>query len=183
MLQNLRMYGGICCISLILASCNQSPQEPNSQQLDPPASIVQGEPIETLPDEPEIALDVPKTMEAGAYCYRTEAETYQAIAELLIEPSQAVSGTLEATISNAEAAYYTSYTQNFSGVLQENQLNATTTTHIENDVQHSQETWTLTRNIFSDGNSITLKRVSCEEIITLKANRKAEDKISTPPNP
>lgn len=167
---------------LLLGACGETtppesaarPNQPTAPQNETPADnlLVQGEPIATQPDQNMGQDSTSKlTLDAGAYCYRTEEETFQAIAEFLVEPSQDVSGTLEATITNAEEGYYTSYVQNIAGILTEETLNASITTEIENDVQQSQENWTLNRNELSDGRNVNLKRVSCEEIIALKANR------------
>ncbi|AMA09901.1 MULTISPECIES: hypothetical protein [Cyanophyceae] len=153
-----------------------APQVPNAKNNNSPPKdnlVVQGEPIQNAPaDSAAPKITNKTTLEAGAYCYRTEEQTIQAIAELLVEPTNDVSGTLEATITNDAAGYYTSYNQRIAGVLDTETLSAAVVTNIENDVQNSQETWTLNRNVFSNGRDMNLKRVSCEEIIALKANRK-----------
>jgi hypothetical protein len=154
------------------SAARPGPQSTAPSEVPKENLIVQGDPIKTPPSQSSTPPEGSKlTLDAGAYCYRTEEDSFQAIAEFLVEPSQDVSGTLEATITDAAAGYYTSYTQNMAGTLSEETLNASVTTEIENDVQQSQESWTLNRQQFSDGRNITLKRVSCEEIIALKANR------------
>ncbi|MBV5257812.1 hypothetical protein FLX56_05165 [Synechococcus moorigangaii CMS01] len=148
---------------------------PNAKTSSPKDNlVVQGEPIRNPPAEnaPTPVTNNKTALEAGAYCYRTEEATIQAIAELLVEPTNDVSGTLEATITNDAVGYYTSYNQQFAGVLDTESLTATIVTNIENDVQNTQETWKLNRDIFSNGRDVNLKRVNCEEIIALKANRK-----------
>ncbi|MEB3226181.1 MAG: hypothetical protein VKJ86_10305 [Synechococcus sp.] len=199
--QRTKFFGLVLLLSLVLlSSCSreQSPEEatipdiPASQPAPPeklpevstaPAEkspqvpknnvVVQGEPIQNPPEGNAASKVISKTaLDAGAYCYRTEEKTIQAIAELLVEPTNDVSGTLEATITNDEAGYYTSYNQRIAGVLDTETVSAAIVTEIENDVQNSEETWTLNREIFSNGRDVNLKRVSCEEIIALKANRK-----------
>lgn len=153
--------------AITIVSCGGS--EPEETAIEPDSSLpeIQGEPLES-------AAKIP--LEAGAYCYRTEAETLQAIAELLVEPDQSVTGTLEATVTDDENAYYTSYNQNFAGVLEGDELTASVTTKIEDDTQESTETWTLNQNQFSSDSAVLLKRVDCEEIIALKSADKNPEK-------
>ena len=174
-------------VSIALSSCVGSETEivttPDSE------SAIQGEPIEnsggdtsgvTLPKTANEENMIKAALEAGAYCYRTESSVLQATAEFLVEPDKTVTGMLEATITDDEQGYYTSYNQNFAGVLEGETLATAITTYIEFDVQDSQEKWTLNANQLSNGDSVNLKRVSCEEIIALKAGDKPGSAKTTP---
>lgn len=180
LLRQSSLLVGIIALTLFLNSCGGAETE-DSTNIDA-NPVVQGEPIAEQPDQGTEKA----ALEAGSYCYRTEEKTIQAIAELLVEPNLSVSGTLSATITNDAEGYYTSYEQAFAGVLKDDTLSASITTEIENDVQKSQETWTLTETEFGDGKNVNLKRVSCEEIIALKSGQKEPKAIaqapqSTPP--
>lgn len=175
-LRRSRLLVGLCALTLLLSSCDGETPEANTTPETTPA--VQGEPLTTPPEAGSEPTTSKTGLEAGSYCYRAEGETLQAIAEILVEPNQTVSGTLEATITDDANGYYTSYDQSFAGVLEGDTFNASITTNIENDVQKSQETWTLNQNLFSDGDNVSLKRTDCEEIISLKNGDKGTE---TPP--
>ncbi|MGB2926970.1 MAG: hypothetical protein WBB82_16845 [Limnothrix sp.] len=179
---------GTLTLAIALSSCGG---DSNSEDLtltapEQPVAKVQGEPLETTPDDSTDVSATKKALEAGSYCYRTDTKVLQAIAEFLVEPNNSVTGTLEATVTDEANGYYTSYDQRFAGVLDSETLDAAITTNIEYDVQESQETWTLNKNQLSSGDSVFLKRVDCEEIIAIKANKKALNKpktVATAPTP
>lgn len=176
-LHQSRVVCGALVLAIALSSCGGKEEDLATPTApDMPTSQIQGEPLST--DTADA-----KSLEAGSYCYRTETKTLQAIAEFLVEPSNGVTGTLNATITNDAEGYYTSYDQQFAGELDGETLNAAITTNIENDVQKSQETWTINDKQLSSGDNVFLKRVDCEEIIAIKANRKAVSQPSPKPAP
>lgn len=175
-LHRSRVVCGALTLAIALSSCGGDKEDLTPTAPDMPTSEVQGEPLST--DTADA-----KSLEAGSYCYRTETKTLQAIAEFLVEPSNGVTGTLEATITDDANGYYTSYDQQFAGELDGETLNASITTNIENDVQKSQETWTINDKQLSSDNDVFLKRVDCEAIIAIKANRKAVNDPGSKPAP
>lgn len=175
-LHRSRVVCGALTLAIALSSCGGEKEDLTPTAPDMPVSQIQGEPLETDTTDK-------KNLDAGSYCYRTETKTLQAIAELLVEPSNGVTGTLEATVTDEANSYYTSYDQQFAGELDGETLNASITTNIEDDVQKSQETWKLNDKQFSSGDNVFLKRVDCEEIIALKGDRKAVSQPSPKPVP
>lgn len=183
--------GLMAMAAIALVSCGgEPPADPEpSSTTDESIPMVQGEPLEAQPSNPDNqaldnkALDdkafddktnTKTALEAGAYCYRTDEPKLQAIAELLVEPDKSVTGTLAATVTDAANGYYTSYDQTLAGELKGDQLTASITTNIEDDVQQTNETWTLNDKQLSSDSAIFLKRVNCEEIIALKIAQKSD---------
>ncbi|NJN72382.1 MAG: hypothetical protein HC799_05970 [Limnothrix sp. RL_2_0] len=181
-LHRSRVIYGALALAIALSSCDGGGEEKDlatPTAPDMPVSQTQGEPLRTDTTDQT-------TLDAGSYCYRTETKTLQAIAEFLVEPNNSVTGTLEATVTDEANSYYTSYDQQFAGVLDGDTFNTSITTNIEDDVQKSTETWTLNDKQLSSDSAIFLKRVDCEEIIAIKANRKAVSQPSpkaTAPTP
>lgn len=168
-------------VAIALVSCGggqEPPVEPEpSGTTEDSIPMVQGEPLKSDSPTPDQKV----ALEAGAYCYRTDEADLQAIAEFLVEPDNSVTGTLEATVTDAANNYNTSYDQTFAGVLQGDQLTASITTNIEDDVQQNTETWTLNDKQFSSDSAIFLQRVNCEEIIALKISQKSDPKPEPKP--
>ncbi len=160
-------------LAIALVSCGDKTESPTATT-EPPASTpaVQGEPLETTKEA--------KALEAGSYCYRTETPKVQAIAEFLVEPNGSATGTLDATITDKANDYFSSYQQNFAGMLEGETFDTAITTKIEGDVQNTQEEWTLNATLVTSDRDLTLKRVDCEEIIALKSATKEDPKPPAP---
>jgi hypothetical protein len=96
----------------------------------------------------------------GDYCYKLESKTLSAQAKVTVGNSNTVSGELQGTVHDKEAAYYTSYQQTFQGPLTDNQAKLDIKTQIEYDNQATQETWTITPDTLKTGRE-SLQRMDC----------------------
>lgn len=103
-------------------------------------------------------------VEPGSYCFDYKDKDLSATAQLLVSLDKSVTGTIDATIHNAEASYYSSYNQKISGILNKNKLDVAITTQIENDIQNNQETWTLTEESLKIKQQ-NYKKIDCASLI------------------
>ncbi|MDY7047191.1 MAG: hypothetical protein RPG89_00810 [Microcystis panniformis WG22] len=87
------------------------------------------------------------------YCFSVANDNLDSTARIYIQGNQ-VTGRVEATIHNEQAAYYSSYTQTLQGTKKGNQLNLNITTKIELDTQKTQEIWTLTADSLNTGREV-----------------------------
>ena len=135
----------------LLTSCGTS----SSQTLAPPPTT---SPTSSLPSSNPFPLSASPSaqktppppspsaaLNPGTYCYRSSTPTLDATAKLTLDRNSNVKGTLQGTIHNKKASYYSSYQQNLSGVLKGKQVKMAIATTIENDHQLSNESWTMTR--------------------------------------
>lgn len=99
------------------------------------------------------------TSSIQGYCFSVANDNLDATARIYIQVNQ-VTGRVEATIHNEQAAYYTSYTQTLQGTKKGNQLNLNITTKIELDTQKTQEIWTLTADSLNTGR-VVYQRQPC----------------------
>ena len=99
----------------------------------------------------------------GTYCYTAKTEIIDADAEIIINPKNQVSGTVEATIHNESVGYYTSYNQTLKGTLAGNKAKLNIVTKIEYDTQNAQETWTITESSLNTQRQ-AFKRVDCQTL-------------------
>ncbi len=91
------------------------------------------------------------------YCFSVANDNLDATARIYIQGNQ-VTGRVEATIHNEQAAYYSSYTQTLQGTKKGNQLNLNITTKIELDTQKTQAIWTLTADFLNTGRVVYQKQ-------------------------
>ncbi|MBT9315276.1 hypothetical protein [Leptothoe spongobia] len=117
---------------------SQNASEPAAPETNAPAT----DSTTPLASTQKIALDP----SPDPYCYTFDDGIITTHLRLTIHEDNQLQGDARSTVQNDEAAYYTSYTQAFSGPLINNQANVDITTWIEFDVQASRETWTLTQN-------------------------------------
>lgn len=93
------------------------------------------------------------TSSIQGYCFSVANDNLDSTARIYIQGNQ-VTGRVEATIHNEQAAYYTSYTQTLQGTKKGNQLNLNITTKIELDTQKTQAIWTLTADSLNTGREV-----------------------------
>ncbi|MFM7278548.1 MAG: hypothetical protein ACKO1I_13000 [Microcystis aeruginosa] len=93
------------------------------------------------------------TSSIQGYCFSVANDNLDSTARIYIQGNQ-VTGRVQATIHNEQAAYYTSYTQTLQGTKKGNQLNLNITTKIELDTQKTQEIWTLTADSLNTGREV-----------------------------
>ena len=93
------------------------------------------------------------TASIQGYCFSVANDDLDSTARIYIQGNQ-VTGRVEATIHNEQAAYYSSYTQTLQGTKKGNQLNLNITTKIELDTQKTQEIWTLTADSLNTGREV-----------------------------
>lgn len=91
------------------------------------------------------------------YCFSVANDNLDSTARIYIQGNQ-VTGRVEATIHNEQAAYYSSYTQTLQGTKKGNQLNLNITTKIELDTQKTQAIWTLTADSLNTGRVVYQKQ-------------------------
>lgn len=107
--------------------------------------------LETVPSASTGAQENSSTALApGEHCFEHRSETLSADIKLAVAPGGEVKGEATATIHNDAVGYYSSYGQTIQGTLDGQTLEADLVTRIENDVQTSQETWTVTRDRLMD---------------------------------
>ncbi|TRU38467.1 MAG: hypothetical protein EWV50_06080 [Microcystis aeruginosa Ma_MB_F_20061100_S20] len=99
------------------------------------------------------------TSSIQGYCFSVANDNLDSTARIYIQGNQ-VTGRVEATIHNEQAAYYTSYTQTLQGTKKGNQLNLNITTKIELDTQKTQAIWTLTADSLNTGR-VVYQRQPC----------------------
>ena len=97
------------------------------------------------------------TSSIQGYCFSVANDNLDSTARIYIQGNQ-VTGRVQATIHNEQAAYYTSYTQTLQGTKKGNQLNLNITTKIELDTQKTQEIWTLTADSLNTGREVYQKQ-------------------------
>lgn len=93
------------------------------------------------------------TSSVQGYCFSVANDNLDSTARIYIQGNQ-VTGRVEATIHNEQAAYYSSYTQTLQGTKKGSQLNLNITTKIELDTQKTQEIWTLTADSLNTGREV-----------------------------
>lgn len=108
---------------------------------------------------PRQVAQASSTSSIQGYCFSVANDNLDATARIYIQVNQ-VTGRVEATIHNEQAAYYTSYTQTLQGTKKGNQLNLNITTKIELDTQKTQEIWTLTADSLNTGR-VVYQRQPC----------------------
>lgn len=158
MKNQLLIYGGILITLLYLTGCGEN--NSNSETIAPvETSISQSSPTTT---ENPVNQTSPTTQKLapGTYCYTAKSKTLDADAQITINPSNQVNGTVKATIQNDAQAYYSSYNQTLKGTLEGNQAKLNIVTKIELDTQNTQETWTITESTLNTDRE-TFKRVDC----------------------
>lgn len=90
----------------------------------------------------------------GRYCYRLEDGTTTTHLRLTLNDEGQIQGDARSTVENNAAAYYTSYTQVFSGTLTSFDATVDVTTWIEYDVQTTRESWDVTSEILQTENGV-----------------------------
>ena len=159
---------------LLLTSCGQSGQKVEQQPtVEPTTPSTTEQKSETKTSESEtttteqksssVSSKSAKQLEPGDYCFEAASETLDAQMQLTLAANQQVTGKNSATIHNDAQGYYTSYSQEFIGILQEGKLPVDITTKIEGDTQVIQENWTLTPDSVSTGRA-TYQRIPCSSI-------------------
>ena len=103
------------------------------------------------------------SLATGRYCYTLDDGILDKGLRLTVDQNGQIMGDAQATIQNDEAGYYTSYSQQFSGALTNDQAAVDITTWIEYDVQESQETWMLTNAQLKMENNV-LELTDCQAV-------------------
>lgn len=153
---------------LLLTSCGQSEQtkvETTTQSPTEEKSETKnsGQETNTTEQKSSSVSKSAKQLEPGDYCFEAASDTLDAQMQLTLAANQQVTGKNSATIHNDAQGYYTSYSQEFMGILQEGKLPVDITTKIEGDTQVIQENWTLTPDSISTGRE-TYQRIPCSRI-------------------
>ncbi len=157
MKNQLLNYGGILITLLYLTGCGEN--KSNSATIAPVETSnpsVTSTPITT---DPVSQISPTQKIAPGTYCYTAKTKI-DADAEITINPSNQVNGTVQATIQNDAEGYYTSYNQILKGTLQGEKVKLDIVTKIELDTQNTQETWTITESSLNTDRE-TFKRVDC----------------------
>ncbi|MEM9927964.1 MAG: hypothetical protein AAF915_30310 [Cyanobacteria bacterium P01_D01_bin.50] len=161
MRNQLLIPGGILIAFLYITGCTE-----NNYNSDSIAPVETSNPISTAtaisqpsPTTPSEKTTIQK-LTSGIYCYTAKTKTLDAEAEIIISPSNQVSGSVEATIHNDTVGYYTSYNQTLKGILEGEKAKLNIVTKIEYDTQNSQETWIITESSLNTGRE-TFKIVDC----------------------
>lgn len=102
---------------------------------------------------PRQVAQASSTSSIQGYCFSVANDDLDSTARIYIQGNQ-VTGRVEATIHNEQAAYYSSYTQTLQGTKKGNQLNLNITTKIELDTQKTQAIWTLTADSLNTGREV-----------------------------
>lgn len=132
---------------------NQVTPETTADSTVGPATSEQ--PSTTEPAPPPLEL-IP-----SRYCYRLEDDIRTTHLRLRLNKNNQFQGDARSTIQNEAAAYYTSYAQQFTGVLTNFEAAVEMTTWIEYDVQTGQETWNIHREQLKTEDA-TLDQVDCQ---------------------
>ncbi|MEO1377994.1 MAG: hypothetical protein AAFW70_27700 [Cyanobacteria bacterium J06635_10] len=165
MKNQLLIPSGILIALLYITGCTE-----NNSNSDSIAPVETSNPIPTATPisqpSPTTPPEIPTTVKLGSgiYCYTAKTKTLDADAEIIISPSNQVSGTVEATIHNDAVGYYTSYNQTLKGTLEGEKAKLDIVTKIEYDTQNAQETWTITESSLNTGRE-NFKRVDCANLI------------------
>ncbi|MFN6236075.1 hypothetical protein, partial [Microcystis sp.] len=106
---------------------------------------------------PRQVAQASSTSSIQGYCFSVANDNLDSTARIYIQGNQ-VTGRVQATIHNEQAAYYTSYTQTLQGTKKGNQLNLNITTKIELDTQKTQAIWTLTADSLNTGRVVYQKQ-------------------------
>lgn len=163
---NKRLLPGAVVISLLyLTGCGET--NSNSVSVSP---TVTSSPVASAP--PNTATTVSQTslttspdkagkkLAPGKYCYAAKTKTLDARAEINIGAANNISGTVQATIQNPAASYYSSYNQTLIGELTADKAKFNVVTQIEEDTQNTQETWTITESKLNTGRE-TFTKANC----------------------
>ncbi len=159
--------GGLALISL--ASCGQSVAGNRPGPSEPVASAPSPAPPAASKTAASAAIAAQPTQKlaqklvAGEYCFTVKTSTLDGSARFTLDEGDRVVGTSSATIQNQEQGYYSSYTQNFSGMAHGDDLRLTVITHIENDVQTQPATWKLTATGLEAGRE-SYTRINCSAL-------------------
>lgn len=158
------------CSLVLLAACSAGAPNNEGSDISTPTAT-----------EAEITLSETATETAmaerspGLVCYQTETDTLSGQAQLMWEEDGSVLGGTSVTIQDPENSYYTSYRQQIDGeVVGSNQLEVQIITEIENDVQNSSETWTLTDTTIDTGREVYTE-VDCALLPDLDASESAAE--------
>ncbi|MGG6296826.1 hypothetical protein ACQ4M4_20720 [Leptolyngbya sp. AN02str] len=151
-----QLVGG--CSLLLLAACSSANTPGNVSASPSPNSGT-----ESADTTPEIAA---AGRSPGEYCFQIETDTLTGQLRFMLEADGSVLGGGSAVIQDDENSYYTSYRQQFDGqVVDDNQLELQLITEIEEDVQNSSETWTLTESTLDTGREV-YTQVDCADLLT-----------------
>ncbi|NJN21662.1 MAG: hypothetical protein HC812_11385 [Leptolyngbya sp. RL_3_1] len=101
-------------------------------------------------------------MPPGTYCYTIADANQTGAMRLTLDETAQVLGDSSIAIHNAEADYYSSYTQTIVGQLSGNTAEVDVTTWIEGDRQTGSETWTVTAETLMLPND-TLAAADCSD--------------------
>lgn len=155
MLQSKFLVLAILGIIPIAIGCTDQTTPPKSTS-SPAASL--GLSASPAPSSPSA-----DTIAPGRYCYRADQQTVTAAMRLTVAPDQTITGDSRATIHNESEGYYSSYAQEISGSVAGDQLTAKIRTTIENDVQDTQEVWSITSSEVITP-QLELIAANCEEV-------------------
>jgi uncharacterized membrane protein len=148
----------IIVAGLLLTNCQQKLEREPEVQIQNLPKIDKPTPLSKSASKPT------DEVEPGSYCFDYDDKNLSATAQLLVALDKSVTGTIDATIHNAEASYYSSYNQKFAGILNKNKLDVNITTQIENDTQNSQEIWTLTQESLKTKQQ-NYQKIDCASLI------------------
>lgn len=150
---------------LMLTSCGKSQQQPKTEPTTQSPTEQQSETKTSSVGQKGTSAPSKsgEQLEPGDYCFEVASETLDAQMQLNLAANQQVTGKISATIHNDAQGYYTSYNQEFTGLLQEEKLPVDITTKIEGDTQTIQETWTVNSDSLSTGRE-TYQTVPCSKV-------------------
>jgi len=160
MKNQLLIPGGILIALLSLTGCGD-----NSNSNSAVSPVETANPVVTAtPISQASPTNLPKPatqkLAPGTYCYTAKTDILDADAQITIDSKNQVNGTVNATIHNQAASYYSSYNQTLKGNLVGNKAKLDIVTKIELDTQKSQETWTITESSLKSDRE-TFTKVDC----------------------
>ena len=118
------------------------------------------------PETDNITVADSSELSPGHHCYTFDDGVVNTYLRLTLDEQNQLQGDARSTVQNEELAYYTSYTQVFSGTLTEIGAAVDITTWIEYDVQNSREDWTITSETLQTEDAL-LELASCQEADTV----------------
>jgi hypothetical protein len=157
MINKLLLPGAVLISFLYLTGCGETTSTKKAS-VSPTVTSTQPDTAKSVSQTSPVAST--KKLAPGKYCYVAKTETLDATAEINIGATNNVSGTVQATIRNDAASYYTSYNQTLMGELAADKAKLNIVTQIEEDTQNTQETWTITESKLNTGKE-TFTKTNC----------------------
>lgn len=162
MINKLLLPGAVLISLLYLTGCGEttSTKKASVSPTVTSTSVASAQPDKATTVSQASPVASSQKLAPGKYCYAAKTKTLDATAEINIGAANNISGTIQATIQNPAASYYSSYNQTLIGELAADKAKLNIVTQIEEDTQNTQETWTITESKFNTGKE-TFTKTNC----------------------